>query len=189
MILGKLRWRWLGLVLAGTAMWVARSGAAEAVAGAHDALVYKDGDRVQGRLVSRDGGVIVFKSDRFGELRVPAADAVVIMAEKPKATAPAPASAAAGGTAVAGASAKPAGAVPAGKTAAERDEEERMTIWERFSPWVLTAQVRNFFGPWHGRLALSTETVADSTDRKNSSVDATLRRKWERDEVQLNGRF
>ena len=170
----------------------AGSRASDALAVAHDALVYKDGDRLQGRLVSREGGVIVFKSDRFGELRVPAADAVVILAEKPKAkvTEPSPTPAAAtGGTAVAGTSATPAGVGPARKTAAERDEEERMTIWERFSPWVLTAQVRNFFGPWHGRLALATETVADSTDRKKSSVDATLRRKWERDEVQLNGRF
>jgi hypothetical protein len=31
--------------------------------------------------------------------------------------------------------------------------------------------------------------VADGTDRKNSSIDAMLKRKWERDEVQVNGRF
>src|SRR4051812_33668103 len=47
-----------------------------------DALVYKDGDRVQGKFVERTDDIIVFKADRFGELRVPAADAVVVLAEK-----------------------------------------------------------------------------------------------------------
>jgi hypothetical protein len=51
------------------------------------------------------------------------------------------------------------------------------------------ARVREFFGPWHGRLALSTETVTDSSERQTSAVDATLRRKWERDEVFVNARF
>lgn len=157
---------------------------------AHDTLVYKDGDRVQGKIVSREGGMIVFKSDRFGELRVPAADAVVVAADKPVAkekpaapggAAPTPAAAVAG-------TAKPA-AVPATKSAAEREEEERLRLWERFSPWVLTARVRQFFGPWHGRLALATEVVSDSTDRNNLSVDAYLGRKWASDEVQINGRY
>jgi hypothetical protein len=156
---------------------------------AHDTLVYKDGDRVQGKIVSREGGMIVFKSDRFGELRVPAADAVVVAADKPvakekpateapKAASPLPA--------VAAAEAK-----KKEKAAAEsaEQEQERVWRWERFSPWVLTAKVREFFGPWHGRLALSTEVVSDSTDRNNVSVDAQLGRKWAHDEVQLSGRY
>jgi hypothetical protein len=49
--------------------------------------------------------------------------------------------------------------------------------------------VRKFFGPWHGRLALSSEVVSDTTDRNNAAIDSTLRRKWEHDELQLNGRF
>lgn len=155
--------------------------AAEAAnaAGTHDALVYKDGDRVQGRLVGREGNVIVFKSDRFGELRVPAADAVVVVGEQPAST-----------KAVAvGQPAAADGGKKKEKTAAERAEEERVSVWEWFSPSVLTARVRNFFGPWHGRLALSTEVVSDTTDRTNTAVDANIHRKWEGDEVQVNGRY
>jgi hypothetical protein len=163
--------------------WCA-GGAMAAEVHTHDVLVYKDGDRVQGRLVGREGGLIVFKSDRFGELRVPAADALVIPADKPVVAAPVPA---------ANPGPAPAAVAPSpkksAKAAADREEEERMSVWERFSPWVLTARVRQFFGPWHGRLALSTEVVSDTTDRNNSAVDATLRRKWEHDEVQVNGRF
>lgn len=173
-------------------MLVMHAQAAEPVV-TRDTLVYKDGDRVQGHVVGREGGTIIFKSERFGELRVPAADAVVIPAEKPAvaaspagttapATTPAPGAASTVATAEAKKKEKE-------KAATDHEEEERMTIWEHLSPLVLTAKVRQFFGPWHGKLALSTEVVSDTTDRNNSSVDATLKRKWERDEVQINGRY
>src|SRR4051812_50020768 len=61
----------------GMAMW-----AAQVTPNTHDTLTYKDGDRVQGVLIEQTPEIIVFKSDRFGELRVAAADAVVIKAEK-----------------------------------------------------------------------------------------------------------
>jgi hypothetical protein len=157
------------LVLAAT-----RLEAAEAAAPGRDTLVYKDGDRVRGTLVSEAGGTLVFRSDRFGELRVPAAEAVVIKAEKPAVKDPA---------AVAGAAPAP----PA--TASEKAEEERVSLWEMFSPAVLTAKVRNYFGPWHGRLSFSSEVVSDVADRNNSSYDAHLQRKWKADDVQLNARF
>lgn len=172
--------------LLGAAAW---TGAAEV--NAPDTLVYKDGDRVQGRVVSREGGVIVFKSERFGELRVAAADAAVVAAENPTGVspaAPAAAPAVAGGPAAAGA-AVPAADAKKKPVVDQEEEEPHGSRWERFSPWVLTARVRGFFGPWHGRLALSTEVVSDTTDRNNSAMDATLRRKWERDEVSFNGRF
>ena len=179
MIFGKRQARgWLAAGwLLGVAAW---TGAAEV--NGPETLVYRDGDRVQGRVVSREGGVIVFKSERFGELRVAAADAAVVAAEKPSAISPA-APAVAGGPAVPAADATQ-------KPVMDHEEEEPLgPRWERFSPWVLTARVRGFFGPWHGRLALSTEVVSDTTDRNNSAMDATLRRKWERDEVSFNGRF
>lgn len=44
-----------------------------------DVLVYRDGDRVQGRLVRQEAGVIVFQSPRFGEIRVAVAEATVEM--------------------------------------------------------------------------------------------------------------
>ena len=55
---------------------------------ATDVLVYKDGDRVQGRFISDDGKTIVFRSNRFGELSVPSSQAEVIYGSIP-ATAPA----------------------------------------------------------------------------------------------------
>src|ERR1044071_4784077 len=87
---GKTR-AWLG-ALGFALMAVVGARGSEAVPSKRDTLAYKDGDRVQGTLVTRDNNTIVFKADRFGELRVPAADAVVILAEKltpPKAAAPA----------------------------------------------------------------------------------------------------
>lgn len=159
-----------------------------------DTLVYKDGDRVQGTLVE-NAGTIVFKSDRFGELRVPSADAVVIKAEKPAPPEGRTVRVEAQGihppVASANAAAPAAPAKPEDKpeTPAERAEAERISIWERFSPAVLTARVRNYFGPWHGRLAFSTEVVSDSADRNNLALEGQLQRKWERNELQLNGRY
>src|SRR5688572_18076859 len=152
---------------------------------ARDTLVYKDGDRIQGTLVERTNELIVFRSDRFGELRVTAADAVVIKSE---------------GASVSAAKKEPAalhGVLPVTSedrrkavAAAERqEEEERVTLWDRFSPSVLTARVRDYFGPWHGRVAFSTEFVSDITERNNSSYEAHLQRKWTADEVQLNMRY
>jgi hypothetical protein len=159
----------------------------EAVPSKRDTLVYKDGDRVQGRLVTREKDVIVFKADRFGELRVPAADAVVIMAEKLTAPAHDAAAVASDTPTVVAAGIGPAKAEQ--RAVAEQAEEERATIWELFSPSVLTARVRNYFGPWHGRLAFSSEVLADVTDRNSFALEASLKRKWEKDEVTFNTRY
>jgi len=173
---------------------VVPGGSAQTTPNPRDTLVYKDGDRVQGTLLSQSAAEIVFKTDRFGEVRVPAADAVVIRAEKAAVVAPKVVPVVAQGIQPP-AAAKPAAppANPAEKkaavAAAEKDEEERMTIWDRFSPAVLTAKVRNYFGPWHGRLSFSTEVVSDVADRNNSSSEAHLARKWKTDEVQLNARY
>lgn len=147
----------------------------EAGTAAKDTLVYKDGDRVQGTLEATTNGVLVFKSDRFGELRVPVADAVVIKSDKVPASL-----------------AKPVAAVTAPKSAAEKAvqrEKERVTLWDQFSAGELTAKVRDFFGPWHGRMAFANEVVSDSADRINHSVEGKLIRKWEHDEVQVNARY
>ncbi len=153
------------------------AGGVAIASAARDTLVYKDGDRVQGVLVAEDGGILVFKSDRFGELRVPAAQAAVIRAEPP-ATAPVPAPAP---SATAAAAAKP--------RAPEPESDEHGSLWDRFTPAALTARVRTFFGPWRGRLAFSAEVVTDSAERAMTSYEANLRRTWKADEVQLNSRF
>lgn len=151
-----------------------------------DTLVYKDGDRVQGVLVQQTAETITFKSDRFGELRVPAKDAVVI---KGRSEVPRPAAVAATPAPAAPKPAVPAPGAKRAATAAEAAEEERLSIWDRFSPAVLTARVRNYFGPWQGRLSLSTEVVSDTAERNNSSYEASLRRRWKADEVSFSLRY
>jgi hypothetical protein len=146
-----------------------------------DVLVFKDGDRLQGQLLRQEDGMIIFKSDRFGEQRVSADLAVVIKAPKPVAPVAAvpPAT-----TLVAVPTVPPPGVKPA-----EQAEAEKVSVWERFSPAVLTARVRELFGPWKGRLAFSTEVVSDTADRSTISLEGKLDRKWKNDEVQLNGRY
>ncbi|SDR80517.1 DUF481 domain-containing protein [Opitutus sp. GAS368] len=165
-------WFVLGLAVAGRA--------AESEASARDVLVYKDGDRVQGRLLRQEGDILVFQSDRFGVLQVPVDRAVVIKAETPVASVAATPPVAA---------VPPVVPEPQEKKAAERAEAERVSRWEMFSPAVLTARLRNYFGPWHGRLAFSTEVVSDTADRSTLSLEGRLGRKWTANEVQLNGRF
>lgn len=182
MISGRraLFWRSL-LVFSAALIFGARGWAASATPTTRDTLVYKDGDRVQGKVVESTAEYIVFTSDRFGLIRVAAKDAVVIRADKPEVPAPA-----AKAPPTVAAVTPPA---PPAPTAAERAEEEKASIWDRFSPSVLTARVRNYFGPWHGRLAASTEIVTDVTERNNLSYEAHLQRKWKADEVQINGRY
>jgi hypothetical protein len=153
--------------------------AAEGEPVVRDALVYKDGDRIQGKFLGRDGEIIVFYSERFGELRVAATDAVIVMAEKTPEAAKPPAAVAAGESM----------SSTEAKAAADRADVEKLKIWEWFSPWVLTAKVRNYFGPYHGRFAFSTELVSDTADRSNLALEGHLQRKWKADEVQLTGRY
>jgi hypothetical protein len=184
---GKIR-GWLAAFV-----WVVAISGLTAVRGSEagttkrDTLAYKDGDRVQGTLVTRDNNTIVFKADRFGELRVPATDAVVILAEKltpPKPATAAPATAPTPTVVAAGI--KP---VKKDKATTDKEEEEKASVWDLFSPSVLTARVRNYFGPWHGRLALSTEVVEDTTDRNSVALESSLKRKWEKNEVQITARY
>lgn len=169
------------------AAWFACAGAtprvraaAEAPPQSRDTLVYKNGDRITGSVVSASPEVIVFASERFGELRAKPEEVVVIPGVKaPEAAAPA-------------ATAKPAAlatAEAANQVAAARADAERVSVWDRFSPSVLTARVRNLFGPWNGRFSFSIEEVSDIAERENLSFESSLRRKWTRNELQLSGRF
>ncbi len=129
-----------------------------------DELVYKDGDRVRGHLVSRDEQMILFESARFGLLRVPATDAKVMLANpQPSASGPAPA-------------------------APEFDNEAEWLLAE-LSPRALARSLKEFFGPWHGRVAFSTELVAETNNSNIVSLDTNLKRKWTSDEVQLTARY
>jgi hypothetical protein len=92
-----------------------------------DVLVYNDGDRVQGRLITREGDTLVFQSVRFGELRVPASEASIVTAGASAGPLPAPP-----GT----------GATPA---AAESPHRLAQALRDFFGPWsgrfVVSAQV------------------------------------------------
>ncbi len=180
-----------GLVLAARPVRAADERAEEGAP--HDALVYKNGDRLQGKLISQTAEMIVFQSERFGELHVPAANAVVIKAAAAPAAVPEPAAtvAAAPGPKAPPATPEAQAEVQAqAKTRADlHAEEEKVSVWERFSTWVLTARLRNYFGPWSGRFAFSTELVSDSARRNNLALEAHLQRKWKSDDVQLNTRY
>lgn len=162
-------------VVIGAAPATLSRAAAEEAPQVRDTLVFKNGDRLQGAVLRQTEEEIVFKSERFGEQRVRSAEAVVISAEQPVNTAT-PA-------------ALPVTSAPASAAAAERAEAERLSRWDRFSLGVLTANVRKVFGPWNGRLTFSAESVVDSADRDSTSAEATLRRKWERAEVQIKTRY
>lgn len=180
MMFGNI-WRvWLGGLALFFGVLISAQGAAESPGDSRDTLVFKDGDRIQGSVVTKTTEEIVFRSDRFGEVRVKAADAVVIPAVKTPLPAAAPKPVA---------TTAPAQAKARAEAEREEAEEERVTIWDRFSPGVLTARVREFFGPWGGRLAFSTEVISDVVERNTYSLEARLTRKWKKDEVQLSARY
>lgn len=147
----------------------------ESTGDARDTLVFKDGDRLRGHLVQQANDLIVFKSDRFGEVRVPTANAVVIKADTPVASKASPASS----------TAEP----KLSPTPEERAEQERVTLWERYSPAVLTAKVREFFGPWHGKITFSSETVTDTAHHNQLATEGKLSRKLEKDTIELGARY
>jgi len=122
-----------------------------------DVLVYPDGDRVLGRLVERTQFLIVFRSDRFGELRVPADQAIVLQPDQLATVAPA-------------------------VMLTSGDDS-------RLSPERLTAHLRSFFGPWHGKFAFSSEVVTDTQQSSNLASEIQFKRVWRVDEVHFKGRY
>jgi hypothetical protein len=181
--------RFFRLVLAGGSLisvcgLVGSAGlrAAEPV-GNWEVLIYADGDRVRGKLVERSDGVLIFQSEKFGLLRVPVSEATVEKGDR-SAVVKAPGSAAAAKPAVA--AGKKAGA---DRAKPEDGEKEQTGGWAQFSPFALTQAVREYFGPWHGRIAFSTEIANDVTDRTNTTAEVRLKRKWSNDEVEGIARY
>lgn len=168
---------WL-VVLFGLCGLALRAQTPEERGSTKDVLVYKDGDRLHGEIVQRGKDIIVFKSDRFGELRVPASEAVIIAAEKPRE----PETKQVVAQGIRQVTEEP-------PTPAERAEQEKVSIWDRFSPAVLTARVREFFGPWHGRIALSNDVMIESSTRESIALDGKISRKFKRDTLELTGRY
>jgi hypothetical protein len=138
-------------------------GATSKAAAPLDELEYQDGDRVRGHFLQRDGDVLVFKSERFGILRVPAAMAKLTLA-------------------------KPSS--PAVAEAAKKAKKADVAV-ERspFSPVGMAEALKEFFGSWHGRFAMSAEMMKDSVEHDSGTVEAHLQRKMKKDEVQLTARY
>ncbi|HEY0943899.1 MAG TPA: hypothetical protein VGD81_01485, partial [Opitutaceae bacterium] len=130
---------------------------------AWDELVYRDGDRLRGRLVERIGGMVIFQANRFGIVQVPADEAEVILAT-PIPSAP---------------------SRMAGRTRTDEPAVERAP----FSPWAMTQALKELFGSWHGRLSFGTEVLNDGNDRNSTTLEAHLERKWRRDELKISSRF
>lgn len=127
------------------------------VAHAADVLIYHDGDRVQGRLVRREGDVIVFQSPKFGELRVSAADAEV-QREAVAATPPPPAAAN-----------PPPASVPVTPAPMETDPVRAPRWWH----------------PWTGRLGVALQWLEDTASNDDLGADFRLERKWPHDELRF----
>lgn len=146
-----------------------------------DVLVYRDGDRVQGRLLRREDDYLVFKSVKFGELRVSASDAVIETAGT-SVVVPAAAVASAHEETSEG-KLPPKGATAGGSSVAQQPPLASS------SPDELGKWFHNFFGAWHGRFAFSTQVVSDSTDRSDLMMEAKIKRKWAKDEVSGTARY
>ena len=127
-----------------------------------DELAYNDGDRVRGHFLKREGNVIVFKSERFGLLRVPAAPASVTLAKPatPPASAPTP----------------------------PKEPKPEGWAW-LFSPTAFAKSLKEFFGAWHGKFAVSSEVLTDTAEHKSATALLQLDRKWKTDEVKFNARY
>ncbi len=149
---------------AGSAAGAKPAATAAAAKPVLDELVYRDGDRVRGHFVKRDGDILVFKSERFGLLRVPATDADVTLAKPP---------------------------TPAMDVAKKTAEGKGPVAVERFPfyPSAMAAALKDFFGSWHGRFAFAAELMQDSSKHQSGTVEGHLLRKWTNDEAQLNGRY
>ena len=152
------------LILAATACLVLATSTARAEipqpdASTPDVLIYNDGDRVRGRLLRREEGMLVFQSPRFGELRVPAAAASLVTE---------------------GASAGPLPG-PGESTAPETSTPD--------SPHHLRRALRSFFGPWSGRFTASFQLAQDANERADLMLETAFTRTWLKDEVNLTARY
>ena len=127
-----------------------------------DTLVYADGDAVQGTLISQEDGLIVFASNRFGELRVPTSQATVERGEKPSRSVDSQ--------------------ITAGTTAPKPPSDDDAPATSARSP------IR-WWTPWKGRIATALELTNDATTRDAVVVDVKAERKWAHDEVRLDAHY
>lgn len=155
--------------------------AAEPV-GNWEVLIYADGDRVRGKLVERSGGILIFSRKNSVCCACPCRKRRLRRATGRRRQS----SRKPGGRQDTGGGRKESGA---DRAKLEDGEKEKAGGWAQFSPYALTQAVREYFGPWHGRIAFSTEIANDVTDRTNTTAEVRLRRKWSNDEVEGIARY
>lgn len=148
---------------------------------ASQVLIFKDGDRLSGRLLRQEGDILVFESRHAGELRVPVDAARVETLTPNQATAPAGVAApaaivAAGGSAAAQAAA--AAGAPPGTT----------TPWWK-SPGAFSENVVNFLGAWKGHFGVGLSLVDDQGHGENLGADLSFSRKWTNDEAKFETHY
>lgn len=146
-----------------------------APADTRDELVYNDGDHIRGKFVEKDGAIIVFKSERFGELHVAETDAKVVLAVPPAPGLPSTAPAVSSG--------------PSAAAAMAAADADRLWVLSYLSPVALKHALQHMFGSWHGKFSFSTELFTDTATRNTVSTEATLQRTWTSDDVQLHARY
>jgi hypothetical protein len=135
-----------------------------------DTLVFTNGDSLTGVLLKKEGGNIVFKSTRFGELTVPENEAVV----KPATTTPAPA-------------ATPAQPAPPPAAPATTTTATTVAAGNKPAPSDQAAKPAPWWKQWHGSISTSMGIDSDLTERSLVAVNGKIGRLWEQDEVQLEG--
>ncbi|MGC4074853.1 MAG: DUF481 domain-containing protein [Nibricoccus sp.] len=131
-----------------------------------DVLIFNDGDRVQGTFVRRENGNIIFQSLRFGNLSVPESEAKVEVTSQPA----------------------PAIIAPMPTAPENPPSLYDQILLTRFRRKVEEGIVQ-WWEPWTGRLAASTDIVHDSKDRSVFLAEGRVRRNWPKDEVRLEARY
>lgn len=178
-ILHKFRFLAFCLIVSQAGVLWAESVMAPIESLTQDELIFRDGDRLRGHLLSQDEEHWVFISDRFGELTVLKREASVIQPTLTESLGP------------------PveldteSGAEMTAADEAEKQEQDEhgWQAWDYLNPTLLTNYLREVFGPWKGRFSFSAELVTDTTDRSTITLAAKLKRKWERDNVEMNLRY
>jgi hypothetical protein len=125
-----------------------------------DTLVYSNGDRAKGKQISHAGGRIVFLSTHFGELNVPAKDAVVEFEYRPPVT---------------------DGTGPVAPAVAASSSDSNIPV-EAFSS-------TRWWAPWTGKISVAMELIQDSSDRTTVYLDGRIEREWPKDEVKLESNY
>ncbi|BET65267.1 hypothetical protein ASA1KI_01850 [Opitutales bacterium ASA1] len=175
-----VRLSWLVLGFPGSAAFGEPNAGTEALADDHfvrEILVFADGDRTTGNLTGRTDQFLVFRSTRFGELRVPLDEAHVerLPVAMPLAsTQPV----------------EPSRLVPFAIEAVSDDESPRFPAPRRW--WSSAAEfsdsVFGFLGPWKGRLGV-TFSLTGNGEGRNLGADLGVSREWDTAVAKFNTNY